>query len=80
MIHMLVSTLQEDVTTTTPQLGAGLVIDAVEKKFRKRPVLRGVSLKVDTGEVVGLLGPNGAGKTTTFYTMIGLIEPDAGRI
>lgn len=77
---MLVSTLQEDVTTTTPQLGAGLVIDAVEKKFRKRPVLRGVSLKVDTGEVVGLLGPNGAGKTTTFYSMIGLIEPDAGRI
>lgn len=77
---MLVSTLQEDVTKTAPQLGSGLVIDAVEKKFRKRSVLRGVSLKIDKGEVVGLLGPNGAGKTTTFYTMIGLIEPDAGRI
>lgn len=77
---MSATTLQDDATKTTPQLGTGLVIDAVEKKFRKRPVLKGVSLKVETGEVVGLLGPNGAGKTTTFYSMIGLIEPDAGRI
>ncbi|MCK5424252.1 MAG: LPS export ABC transporter ATP-binding protein [Emcibacter sp.] len=75
-----VSPLQKDVTTTVPQLSTGLVIDAVEKTFSKRPVLKGVSLTVDKGEVVGLLGPNGAGKTTTFYSMIGLIEPDAGRI
>lgn len=75
-----VSPLQQDVTTTVPQLSSGLVIDAVEKTFNKRPVLKGVSLTVKKGEVVGLLGPNGAGKTTTFYSMIGLIEPDAGRI
>lgn len=75
-----VSPLQEDVTTTVPQLSSGLVIDAVEKKFGKRLVLKGVSLTVKKGEVIGLLGPNGAGKTTTFYSMIGLIEPDAGRI
>jgi len=74
------SPLQKDATTTTPQLGSGLVIDAVEKTFNKRPVLKGVSLQVKKGEVVGLLGPNGAGKTTSFYSMIGLIEPDAGRI
>ncbi len=80
MNKMSAATLQEDAAATTPQLGSGLVIDAVEKHFRKRPVLKGVSLKVETGEVVGLLGPNGAGKTTTFYSMIGLIEPDAGRI
>ncbi len=75
-----VSPLEKDATRTAPQLGSGLVIDAVEKKFNKRPVLKGVSLKVDKGEVVGLLGPNGAGKTTSFYSMIGLIEPDAGRV
>ncbi len=75
-----VSPLVEDVTATVPQLSTGLVIDAVEKTFSKRPVLKGVSLTVTKGEVVGLLGPNGAGKTTTFYSMIGLIEPDAGRI
>ncbi len=75
-----ISPLQENVTTTVPQLSNGLVIDAVEKNFSKRPVLKGVSLSVEKGEVVGLLGPNGAGKTTTFYSMIGLIEPDAGRI
>ncbi|PCI33820.1 MAG: LPS export ABC transporter ATP-binding protein [Alphaproteobacteria bacterium] len=74
------SPLQADATTTVPQLSTGLVIDSVEKKFNKRPVLKGVSLTVEKGEVVGLLGPNGAGKTTTFYSMIGLIEPDAGRI
>ncbi|NOZ42068.1 MAG: LPS export ABC transporter ATP-binding protein [Alphaproteobacteria bacterium] len=80
MIQKQTSQLQENVTATVPQLGSGLIVDAVEKTFRKRPVLKGVSLKVETSEVVGLLGPNGAGKTTTFYSMIGLIEPDAGRI
>ncbi|WP_417320201.1 LPS export ABC transporter ATP-binding protein [Emcibacter sp.] len=61
-------------------LQEGLVIDCIEKKYRKKIVLRGVSLEVHKGEVVGLLGPNGAGKTTCFYTITGLIEPDAGRI
>lgn len=74
------SPLQENATTTVPQLSNGLVIDAVEKNFSKRPVLKGVSLSVKKGEVVGLLGPNGAGKTTSFYVMIGLIKPDAGRV
>ena len=50
------------------------------KRFRKRTVVRDVSLAVQAGEIVGLLGPNGAGKTTSFYMMVGLIAPDGGRI
>ena len=50
------------------------------KKFRKRTVVRDVSLAVGAGEIVGLLGPNGAGKTTSFYMMVGLIAPDGGKI
>jgi len=50
------------------------------KRFRKRTVVREVSLAVGAGEIVGLLGPNGAGKTTSFYMMVGLIAPDGGRI
>ncbi len=52
----------------------------LSKRFRKRPILRDVSLEVRSGEVVGLLGPNGAGKTTCFYIIVGLIPPDGGRI
>ncbi|WP_138380625.1 LPS export ABC transporter ATP-binding protein [Luteithermobacter gelatinilyticus] len=58
----------------------GLVVDCIQKKYRKKTVLRGINLEVHRGEVVGLLGPNGAGKTTCFYTITGLIEPDSGRI
>lgn len=50
------------------------------KTYNKRNVVNGVSLHVNTGEVVGLLGPNGAGKTTSFYMMVGLIKADAGEI
>lgn len=50
------------------------------KSFKKRPVVRNVSISVKRGEAVGLLGPNGAGKTTTFYMIVGLIQPDAGTI
>ena len=50
------------------------------KSYSGRTVVRGVSLDVASGEVVGLLGPNGAGKTTTFYMTVGLTEPDAGRV
>lgn len=50
------------------------------KSYRGRQVVRGVSLHVRAGEVVGLLGPNGAGKTTTFYMIVGLIKPDQGEI
>ncbi|MGM0625437.1 MAG: LPS export ABC transporter ATP-binding protein [Bacteroidota bacterium] len=50
------------------------------KKYGKRTVVKGVSIEVKQGEIVGLLGPNGAGKTTTFYMMVGLIAPNQGRI
>ncbi len=52
----------------------------LEKSYRGRKIVRGVSLQVRQGEVVGLLGPNGAGKTTTFYMVVGLVRPDQGRV
>jgi lipopolysaccharide export system ATP-binding protein len=58
----------------------GLVAKNMGKRFKKRPVVRGVSLAIDRGEVVGLLGPNGAGKTTCFYMITGLISPDYGTV
>ena len=67
------------------QLGAGTTVRGLEvrsiaKSYDKRAVLHDVSLHVERGEVVGLLGPNGAGKTTSFYSVMGLVRPDAGRI
>src|SRR3954468_9459549 len=50
------------------------------KSYGGRTVVRGVSLDLQSGEVVGLLGPNGAGKTTTFYMVVGLTAPDSGRV
>ena len=58
----------------------GLVATNIGKRFKKRPVLRDVSVRVQRGEAVGLLGPNGAGKTTCFYCITGLINPDSGSI
>ncbi|HQT64695.1 MAG: LPS export ABC transporter ATP-binding protein [Acidocella sp. 20-57-95] len=58
----------------------GLIARGLGKQFKKRPVVRNVSLTVRRGEAVGLLGPNGAGKTTTFYMIVGLIQPDTGGI
>lgn len=52
----------------------------IRKSFGGRPVVRGVSLEISPGEVVGLLGPNGAGKTTTFYMVVGVEAPDQGTI
>ncbi len=52
----------------------------LEKSYRGRNVVRGISLLVSHGEVVGLLGPNGAGKTTTFYMVVGLVRPDKGSV
>jgi lipopolysaccharide export system ATP-binding protein len=59
---------------------AGLVATNLGKSFKQRPVLRGVSVNVSRGEVVGLLGPNGAGKTTCFYIITGLISADIGSV
>jgi len=50
------------------------------KKYRSRTVVKGVSVEVEQGEIVGLLGPNGAGKTTTFYMIVGLVTPLTGKI
>lgn len=50
------------------------------KKYKKRTVVKGISVSVNQGEIVGLLGPNGAGKTTSFYMIVGLIKPNEGHI
>ncbi len=60
--------------------GGGLMANGVGKTYKKRPVVRNVSINVRRGEAVGLLGPNGAGKTTTFYMITGLVRPDTGSI
>jgi lipopolysaccharide export system ATP-binding protein len=74
-------------TTTFPRPAAearrkddGLEVRSIAKSYDKRAVLHDVSLDVHRGEVVGLLGPNGAGKTTCFYSVMGLVKPDSGRI
>ncbi len=58
----------------------GLTASGLGKTYKKRPVVRNVSISVRRGEAVGLLGPNGAGKTTTFYMIVGLVHPDTGSI
>ena len=60
--------------------GQGLAAIGVGKTYKKRPVVRNISLNLHRGEAVGLLGPNGAGKTTTFYMIVGLVRPDTGSI
>ena len=57
-----------------------LSVENLGKRYEGRPVVRGISLSIQRGEVVGLLGPNGAGKTTCFYIITGLIRPDYGTI
>ncbi|HMO72999.1 MAG TPA: LPS export ABC transporter ATP-binding protein [Paracoccaceae bacterium] len=59
---------------------AGLVVSALRKSYRKRPVIRDVSLRLERGEVVALLGPNGSGKTTCFYCIAGLVMPEGGQV
>jgi lipopolysaccharide export system ATP-binding protein len=58
----------------------GLEVISIAKSYDKTPVLSDISLTVGKGEVLGLLGPNGAGKTTCFYSIMGLVRPDTGRI
>lgn len=57
-----------------------LSAQGLEKSYKGRTVVRGISLEVSTGQVIGLLGANGAGKTTTFYMVVGLVQPDKGRV
>ena len=52
----------------------------IVKKYKQRTVVKGVSIEVSQGEIVGLLGPNGAGKTTSFYMIVGLVSPNGGKI
>jgi lipopolysaccharide export system ATP-binding protein len=59
---------------------SGLRIDKLRKSFRRRVVIRDVTMRLDRGEVVALLGPNGSGKTTTFYAIAGLVFPEAGTV
>ncbi|MFT4078740.1 LPS export ABC transporter ATP-binding protein [Rhodomicrobium lacus] len=63
-----------------PQVREQLVVNGVKKSFKKRMVVKGVSVNLKRGESVGLLGPNGAGKTTVFYMITGLIKPDEGNV
>ncbi|MBA2708756.1 MAG: LPS export ABC transporter ATP-binding protein [Gemmatimonadaceae bacterium] len=67
-------------TRTSEPAGSVLEARGLVKSYRRRAVVNDVDLRLQQGEIVGLLGPNGAGKTTTFYMIVGLIEPQAGRI
>lgn len=75
-----VETLEPVTAETANAIGSGLAVVSIAKSYDKRVVLSDVSLTVGKGEVVGLLGPNGAGKTTCFYSVMGLVKPDSGRI
>ena len=59
---------------------AGLVVRSLRKSYKKRPVIRDVSMHLRRGEVVALLGPNGSGKTTCFYSIAGLVMPEGGQV
>ncbi len=67
-------------TLTVTEGSQGLSVRGLRKSYRKRPVIRDVSLDLHRGEVVALLGPNGSGKTTCFYAIAGLIMPEGGQI
>jgi lipopolysaccharide export system ATP-binding protein len=73
-------TLEEIPPIAEAPVMRGLSVVSIAKSYDKRVVLTDVSLSVGPGEVIGLLGPNGAGKTTCFYSVMGLVKPDSGRI
>ena len=82
-IGIVMNKMTQEDALNRPQLvfeNEGLRVGKIGKRFKKRPVLRDVSLEVRRGEAVGLLGPNGAGKTTCFYIITGLITPDTGTV
>ena len=68
------------ISASQPIPQGGLEVISIAKSYDKRAVLSDISLSVGKGEVLGLLGPNGAGKTTCFYSIMGLVRPDSGRI
>ena len=67
-----------ELASKNPEIG--LKIHGLRKSYRKRVVIRDVSMSLQRGEVVGLLGPNGSGKTTTFYAVAGLVSADGGKV
>ena len=69
-------------TPVFPTSGDGIVLRAENllKLYKKRAVVKDISVEVRQGEIVGLLGPNGAGKTTTFYMIVGMIRPNGGHV
>ncbi len=69
-----------DRSAAMPAINDGLSVVSIAKSYDRRQVLTDVSLSIARGEVLGLLGPNGAGKTTCFYSIMGLVKPDSGRI
>jgi lipopolysaccharide export system ATP-binding protein len=73
-------TIPDAVDAASLAANGGLEVISIAKSYDKRAVLTDISLSVAKGEVLGLLGPNGAGKTTCFYSIMGLVRPDSGRI
>jgi lipopolysaccharide export system ATP-binding protein len=71
-------TVKPELTVTTGS--AGLVVRGLRKSYKRRPVIRDVSMTLNRGEVVALLGPNGSGKTTCFYAIAGLVTPEGGEV
>jgi len=78
--HLASSPAQSASTAPEADTGSRLRADRLKKRYKKRVVVKDVSLEVASGEVVGLLGPNGAGKTTCFYMIVGLVASDDGSI
>ena len=74
------ATLDRPLADAAPPRADGLEVVSIAKSYDRRIVLSDVSLSVGRGEVLGLLGPNGAGKTTCFYSIMGLVKPDSGRV
>ena len=74
------STAEKPIENAAGSSASGLEVVSIAKSYDRRAVLTDISLSVAKGEVMGLLGPNGAGKTTCFYSIMGLVRPDSGRI